>query len=58
MRHGFPVNPVNESALVKEVLTMPAKPDGTSGWLLSLFNHEFHANVAGTAPSGKKHFDL
>jgi len=58
LRHGFPINPVNESALVKEVVTMPASPDGSSGWLLAISNHEFRANVAGTAPSGKAWFDL
>lgn len=58
LRHGFPVNPVNELSLVKEVVTMPAQPDGTSGWLLALSNHEFRANVAGLAPSGKAWFDL
>jgi general secretion pathway protein G len=58
LRHGFPVNPVNESGLVKEVVTMPASPDGSSGWLLAISNHEFRANVAGTAPSGKAWFDL
>ena len=58
LRHGFPINPVNESASVREVVTMPAQPDGTSGWLLSLSNHEFRANVAGLAPSGKAWFDL
>jgi prepilin-type N-terminal cleavage/methylation domain-containing protein len=58
LRHGFPVNPVNESALVKEVVVMPAAPDGSSGWLLVLSNHELRANITGIAPSGKAYFDL
>lgn len=58
LRHGFPINPVNDSALVKEVVTMPSEPDGSSGWLLALSNHEFRANVPGIAPSGKAYFDL
>ena len=58
LRHGFPLNPVNGSALVKEVVTMPDGPDGSSGWVLALSNHEFRANVVGIAPSGKAYFDL
>jgi prepilin-type N-terminal cleavage/methylation domain-containing protein len=58
LRRGFPANPVNENPLVKEVVLMPAAPDETTGWLLSITSGDFRANVAGIAPSGKAYFDL
>jgi prepilin-type N-terminal cleavage/methylation domain-containing protein len=58
LRHGFPANPVNESALVREVVLMPAEPDDTTGWLLAITTGEFRANLSGIAPSGKAYFDL
>jgi type II secretory pathway pseudopilin PulG len=58
LRHGFPANPVNESRQVREVVLMPAEPDDSSGWLLSILTGEFRANVSGIAPSGKAYFDL
>jgi prepilin-type N-terminal cleavage/methylation domain-containing protein len=56
--HGFPRNPINGSARVKEVTELPAAPDDTTGWLLEIPSGEVRANVAGIAPSGKAYFDL
>jgi uncharacterized membrane protein len=58
LRHGFPTNPVNDSALVKEVVAIPTTPDDTTGWVLVITTGEFRANVSGMAPSGKAYYDL
>jgi type II secretory pathway pseudopilin PulG len=56
--HGLPRNPVSALDSVREVVDMPAAPDGSTGWIYASRTGEFRANVRGTAPSGKPWFDL
>jgi general secretion pathway protein G len=58
LRNAFPANPVDGSASVSVVATMPAAPDGTGGWIYATGNGEFRANVTGAGPSGADYFDL
>lgn len=54
----WPKNPINGSAAVKAVTTMPSGPSGGEGWIYARSDGDFRLNQSGNANSGTPWFDL
>jgi len=58
LRTGIPLNPINGLNTGIEG-TIPAQPDGATGWYYDSSTGEFRANCSGTGPSsGIDYFDM
>ena len=58
VRPPFPTNSVSSLNTGKNVSSMPASADGTTGWIYHPGNGELRINTTGAGPSGTDYFDL
>lgn len=52
------LNPIDGRSSVEVVSTMPAQPTRTGGWIYSVKDGRFRANLPGAGPSLTRFFDL
>jgi type II secretory pathway pseudopilin PulG len=58
VRPPFPANAVSMLGTGKNVTSMPADADDTTGWIYMPTTGELRANTDGVGPSGSDYFDL
>ena len=58
IRAPFPENKVSNLSTGKNVSSMPAAADGSTGWIYNPTTGELRVNTTGTGPSGTAYFDL